>query len=196
MMLIFGQCPFHPHQATRNNAFDPKKRTDLPKRVLDIVLSNLSVFTTINNYEIYLKTRPASTMLLYNSFELASKTIICKSFPKTMSKCSHDQYRKETTTNNEFSLQLNNEFFGRYEDQIFFTWNNGNEEQLGSFLQTIRDQSPNVQFQKLIASSVPFLNAFVQNQHGDLFSRIYRHPLIQSYSLPYEVGHAKLVHSD
>ncbi|CAF3431167.1 unnamed protein product [Rotaria socialis] len=120
-ILPKGQCPFHPHQATSklfiifpydlflltigNNAFDPKKRTDLPKRVLDIVLSNLSVFTTINNYEIYLKTRPASTMLLYNSFELASKTIICKSFPKTMSKCSHDQYRKETTTNNEFSVK-------------------------------------------------------------------------------------------
>ncbi|CAF4651033.1 unnamed protein product [Rotaria socialis] len=43
-------------------------------------------------------------------------------------------------------------------------------------------------WKKLIASSVPFLNAFVQNQHGDLFSRIYRHPLIQSYSLPYEVA--------
>ncbi|CAF4667764.1 unnamed protein product, partial [Rotaria magnacalcarata] len=42
----------------------------------------------------------------------------------------------------------------------------------------------------------PFLNAFVQNQNGDLFSRIHRHPLIQGYSLPYEVGHAKLVHSD
>ncbi|CAF4673141.1 unnamed protein product, partial [Rotaria socialis] len=93
-------------------------------------------------------------------------------------------------------LQLNNEFFGRYKDQIFFTWNNGNEEQLGSFLQTIRDKSPNVQFQKLIGSCVPFLNAFVQNQNGDLFSRIHRHPLIQGYSLPYEVGHAKLVHSD
>ncbi|CAF3584523.1 unnamed protein product [Rotaria socialis] len=93
-------------------------------------------------------------------------------------------------------LQLNNEFFGRYKDQIFFTWNNGNEEKLGSFLQAIRDKSPNVQFQKLIASSVPFLNAFVQNQNGKLFSRIYRHPLIQGYSLPYEVGHAKLAHSD
>ncbi|CAF2061495.1 unnamed protein product [Rotaria magnacalcarata] len=91
-------------------------------------------------------------------------------------------------------LQLNNEFFGRYKDQIFFTWNNGNQEQLGSFLQTIRDKSPNVQFQKLIASSVPFLNAFVQNQNGNLFSRIYRRPLIQGYSLPYEVSHAKLVH--
>ncbi|CAF4866958.1 unnamed protein product, partial [Rotaria magnacalcarata] len=93
-------------------------------------------------------------------------------------------------------LQLNNEFFGRYKDQIFFTWNNGNEEELGSFLRTIRDKSPNVQFQKLIASSVPFLNAFVENQNGNLFSRIYRHPLIQGYSLPYEVGHVKLVHSD
>ncbi|CAF4615570.1 unnamed protein product, partial [Rotaria socialis] len=71
-------------------------------------------------------------------------------------------------------------------NQIFLTWSNGNEEQLGSFLQTIRDKSPNVQFQKLIASSVPFLNAFVQNQNGDLFSRIHRHPLIQGYSLPYE----------
>ncbi|CAF4431941.1 unnamed protein product, partial [Rotaria magnacalcarata] len=40
---------------------------------------------------------------------------------------------------------------------------------------------------KLIASSVPFLNAFVQNQNGNLFSRIYRRPLIQGYSLPYEV---------
>ncbi|CAF2095896.1 unnamed protein product [Rotaria magnacalcarata] len=86
--------------------------------------------------------------------------------------------------------------FYRYKDQIFFTWNNGNEEQLGSFLQTIKDKSPNVQFQKLIASSVSFLNTFVQNQNGNLFIRIYRHPLIQGYSLPYEVGHAKLVHSD
>ncbi|CAF4348468.1 unnamed protein product, partial [Rotaria magnacalcarata] len=93
-------------------------------------------------------------------------------------------------------LQLNNEFFGRYKDQIFFKWNNGNEEELDSFLQTIRDKSPNVQFQKLIASSVPFLNAFVQNQNGNLFSRIYRHPFIQGYSLPYEVGNTKLVHSD
>jgi hypothetical protein len=73
-------------------------------------------------------------------------------------------------------------FFYRYKDEIFFTCNNGNEEQLGSFLQTITDKNPNVQFQKLIASSVPFLNAFVQNQNGDLFSRIYRHPLIQGYS--------------
>ncbi|CAF5222102.1 unnamed protein product, partial [Rotaria magnacalcarata] len=83
-----------------------------------------------------------------------------------------------------------------YKDQIFFTWNNGNEEELGSFLQTIRDKNPNVQFQKLIGTNVPFLNAFVENQNDNLFSRIYRHPFIQGYSLPYEVGNTKLVHSD
>ncbi|CAF2051721.1 unnamed protein product, partial [Rotaria magnacalcarata] len=34
------------------------------------------------------------------------------------------------------------------------------------------------------------------NPEIDCLNRIYRHPLIQGYSLPYEVGHAKLVHSD
>ncbi|CAF4573159.1 unnamed protein product [Rotaria socialis] len=85
-----------------------KQTTALPKRVLDIVLSNLSVFTPINNYEVYLKNRSASPMLLHNSFEPASKTIICKSFSETMPKCSQDQYRKETTTNNEFSVKQEN----------------------------------------------------------------------------------------
>ncbi|CAF5171891.1 unnamed protein product, partial [Rotaria magnacalcarata] len=56
--------------------------------------------------------------------------------------------------------------YSKYKDQIFFTWNNGNEEELGSFLQTIRDKNPNVQFQKLIGTNVPFLNAFVENQNG------------------------------
>ncbi|CAF4407436.1 unnamed protein product, partial [Rotaria magnacalcarata] len=92
-----------------NNVFDPQKRTALPKLLLDIVLSNLSVFTPINNnYQIDLKSRSASPMLLHNSFELASNTIICKSFSETMSKCSQDQYRKETTTNNEFSVKQDN----------------------------------------------------------------------------------------
>ncbi|CAF5172510.1 unnamed protein product, partial [Rotaria magnacalcarata] len=67
-------------------------------------------------------------------------------------------------------IKSKNEFFRRYKDQVFFTWNNGNEEELGSFLQTIRDKNPNVQFQKLIGTNVPFLNAFVENQNGELFA--------------------------
>ncbi|CAF4733501.1 unnamed protein product, partial [Rotaria socialis] len=66
------------------------------------------VFTPINNYEIYLINQSTSPMLLHNSFEPASKTIICKSFSETMAKCSQDQYRKETTTNNEFSVKQEN----------------------------------------------------------------------------------------
>ncbi|CAM4841013.1 unnamed protein product [Rotaria magnacalcarata] len=93
-------------------------------------------------------------------------------------------------------IKSKNEFFGRYKDQIFFTWNNGNEEQLGSFLQTIRDKKPNVQFQKLIGTNVPFLNAFVENQNGELFTRVYHHPILPRYTLPYVVGHSKLAHGD
>ncbi|CAF5114934.1 unnamed protein product, partial [Rotaria magnacalcarata] len=93
-------------------------------------------------------------------------------------------------------IKSKNEFFGRYKDQIFFTWNNGNEEELGSFLQTIRDKNPNVQFQKLIGTNVPFLNAFVENQNGELFTRVYHHPILPRYTLPYVVGHSKLAHGD
>ncbi|CAF4574311.1 unnamed protein product [Rotaria socialis] len=73
-----------------------------------ILLKAINVFTPINNYEIYLINQSTSPMLLHNSFELASNTIICKSFSETMSKCSQDQYRKETTTNNEFSVKQEN----------------------------------------------------------------------------------------
>ncbi|CAF2234943.1 unnamed protein product, partial [Rotaria magnacalcarata] len=91
-------------------------------------------------------------------------------------------------------IKSKNEFFGRYKDQVFFTWNNGKEEELGSFLQTIRDKNPNVQFQKLIGTNVPFLNAFVENQNGELFTRVYHHPILPRYTLPYVVGHSKLAH--
>ncbi|CAF1234049.1 unnamed protein product, partial [Rotaria magnacalcarata] len=82
----------------------------------------------------------------------------------------------------------NNVFY--YKDQIY-TLTKGSPNTM-----PLSDTLSNIYVFKLIASSVPFLHAFVQNQNGNLFSRIYRHPLIQSYSLPYEVGHAKLVHSD
>ncbi|CAF4450136.1 unnamed protein product [Rotaria magnacalcarata] len=86
--------------------------------------------------------------------------------------------------------------YSKYKDLVFFTWNNGNEEEFGSFLQTIRDKNPNVQFQKLIGTNVPFLNAFVENQNGELFTPVYHHPILPRYTLPYVVGHSKLAHGD
>ncbi|CAF3947392.1 unnamed protein product [Rotaria magnacalcarata] len=72
----------------------------------------------------------------------------------------------------------------------------GMKKNLVVFLQTIRDKNPNVQFQKLIGTNVPFLNAFVKNQNGELSTRVYHHPILPRYTLPYVVGHSKLAHGD
>jgi hypothetical protein len=44
--------------------------------------------------------------------------------------------------------------------------------------------------------NVRFLNAYIENREGQLYSRVYRDPSIQSYVLPYVVGHSKLNHSE
>ena len=41
-----------------------------------------------------------------------------------------------------------------------------------------------------------FLNAYIENQNGQLYSRVYHDPSSQSYMLPYVTGHSKLKHSD
>ncbi|CAF2404113.1 unnamed protein product [Rotaria sp. Silwood2] len=50
--------------------------------------------------------------------------------------------------------------------------------------------------QKLIGSSVQILNAYVENLHDQLYSRAYRDPTIQNYTLPYVMGHSKLAYSN
>lgn len=85
--------------------------------------------------------------------------------------------------------------FSRYKDQLFFTWN-GFKNELDHFLQTIRQRYPQVQLRTLIDTSLPFLNAYVANQEGRLFSRVYHDPTIQAYTLPYVVGHSKVNYSD
>ena len=87
-------------------------------------------------------------------------------------------------------------FLRRYKDEIFFTWNKSNDGELHGLLQTIKEKHPNVRFQKLIGSNVTYLNAYIENRQGQLYSRVYHHPIIQSYTLPYVVGHSKLAHSN
>ncbi|CAF3327476.1 unnamed protein product [Rotaria socialis] len=93
-------------------------------------------------------------------------------------------------------LRSKNELFGRYKDQIFFTWNNSNEKELCRFLQTLQDKDSPIQFQQRIASTVRFLNVHIDNLKGELSTRIYHQAMMQKYSLPYVVGHSKQAHSD
>ncbi|CAF4975871.1 unnamed protein product, partial [Rotaria sp. Silwood1] len=95
-------------------------------------------------------------------------------------------------------VKENNELFGRYKDEIFFTWNKSNALTLETFLQKeIREKYINVRFQYSIGTNVEFLNAYVENRDGQLYTRVFHQPTtIHRYTLPYVIGHSKVSHSD
>lgn len=87
-------------------------------------------------------------------------------------------------------------FPSRYKDEIFFTWNQSNDKELERFLQAIKEQYPQVQFEETIESSTQYLNAYVENRHGKLYSRVNHNSTMERYALPYVMGHSKLAYSD
>ncbi|CAF4223338.1 unnamed protein product [Rotaria sordida] len=93
-------------------------------------------------------------------------------------------------------INQNIEFFGRYKDQIFFTWNKSSALELETFLENIREKHLNVRFQKFISTNAQFLNAYIENQQGQLYSRVHYDPNIPRYTLPYTMSHSKSAHSD
>lgn len=87
-------------------------------------------------------------------------------------------------------------FLHRHKDQIFFTWNKSDKLAIQTFLQDIRETDKTVRFQMSTDFSVSYLNVLVENQKGDLYTRVYHEPTIQKYRLPYVTNHSKLAHSD
>ncbi|CAF0829729.1 unnamed protein product [Adineta steineri] len=92
-------------------------------------------------------------------------------------------------------VQRKNEFFGRYKDEIFFTWNDS-DHVLRTYLQAVQNVQNNVHFQISIGSSVRFFGAHVENRQGQLYTRVHHDLFMQNYTLPYVVGHTKLKHSN
>jgi len=108
-------------------------------------------------------------------------------------------------------LLVENEFYGRSvffclilkidsvshyrcKNQIFFTWNQS-VNKLNQFLQTIGSQYSYLVLEAEFGSRVTFLNAYIENLNGTLYTRVYHDPNIQKYTLPYVIGNAKVVHS-
>lgn len=65
-----------------------------------------------------------------------------------------------------------------------------------SLLQSLKQRYPNVLFQYTIGASVRFLDAYVENRQGQLYTRVFRDPNARPYTLPYVVGHPKCQHSE
>jgi len=82
----------------------------------------------------------------------------------------------------------------RCKNQIFFTWNQP-VNKLHQLLQTIGSEHSYVVLEVEFGSKIAFLNAYIENLNGTLYTRVYHDPSIQKYTLPYVIGNAKVAHS-
>ncbi|CAF1392968.1 unnamed protein product [Adineta steineri] len=90
--------------------------------------------------------------------------------------------------------RLKTELYGRYKDQIFFTWNSSKEE-LQALLQTTNQKHSNVHIEASFGRSIHFLNAQIENRNGHLYTSVYHDKTqISKYILPYVVRDTKAQH--
>ena len=86
-------------------------------------------------------------------------------------------------------------YYHRHQNHILLTWN-GSKESLEQFLQSIQTRYPNVHLDISIGTAVVFMNVFLENQLGFLFSEVYHDDDKQKYTLPFVTGNSIEQHSD
>lgn len=62
-------------------------------------------------------------------------------------------------------------------------------------LARVRQHVPSVKWDIKIGAQVDFLQAYLENRQGRLYTRVYHDPQIQKYTLPYVNRHAQIEHS-
>ncbi|CAF4263437.1 unnamed protein product, partial [Rotaria magnacalcarata] len=72
------------------------------------------------------------------------------------------------------------EFYGRYIDDIFMTWNRS-EEELRKFLDDVNTWHPNIKLDYKIGRSLPFLDVQLTNNNGILLTSVYHKPAAEPY---------------
>jgi len=93
-------------------------------------------------------------------------------------------------------INARQQFFGRHKNDIFFTWN-GTYEELQNLLQQIQEHDTNVHQQIAISSKIQYINAYLENRTGHVYSCVDHQPAyLQQYTLPYVVHHPIEEHSN
>ncbi|CAF3228087.1 unnamed protein product [Rotaria sp. Silwood2] len=89
---------------------------------------------------------------------------------------------------------LEKEFYGRFQNQFFLTWNKTNTE-FFHMIKMIRNQHKDIHLDIKIDSTVQFLHVHIENQNGTFYSRVdHDSGMMQKYTLPYVVGNSKVAH--
>ncbi|CAF1530832.1 unnamed protein product, partial [Rotaria sordida] len=82
------------------------------------------------------------------------------------------------------------EFYGRYIDDIFMTWNKS-ETELKKLLEQANTWHPNIKLAYKISQSLPFLDTLLMNNNGILSTAVYHKPAAEPYVVPFLSDHSR-----
>ncbi|CAF4478154.1 unnamed protein product [Rotaria socialis] len=85
-------------------------------------------------------------------------------------------------------LEVSNEIYGRYVDDIFFT-SNDSFESIDQMLDEANNFHPNIKLVRQIGRSVPFLDVFIHNSKGALKTSVYHKEAAEPYVVPFGSDH-------
>ncbi|CAF4204798.1 unnamed protein product, partial [Adineta steineri] len=84
------------------------------------------------------------------------------------------------------------EFYGRYIDDIFMTWNKS-EQDLKDLLDQANQWHPNIKLDYKISHSLPFLDVLLTNDYGTLTTSVYHKPAAEPCVVPFISDHPRHV---
>ncbi|CAF3414731.1 unnamed protein product [Rotaria socialis] len=85
-------------------------------------------------------------------------------------------------------LEVSNEIYGRYVDDIFFT-SNDSLESIDQMLDEANNFHPNIKLVRQIGRSVPFLDVLIENRKGTLTTSVYHKEAAEPYVVPFGSDH-------
>ncbi|CAF4861540.1 unnamed protein product, partial [Rotaria socialis] len=85
---------------------------------------------------------------------------------------------------------ITGEFYGRYIDDIFMTWNRS-ENDLKNLLNDANTWHPNIKLEYKISKSLPFLDVILTNNNGMLSTSVYHKPAAEPYVVPFISDHPR-----
>ncbi|CAF3925968.1 unnamed protein product [Rotaria sp. Silwood1] len=87
---------------------------------------------------------------------------------------------------------ITSEFYGRYIDDVFMTWNRS-EKELRKLLDNANTWHPNIKLDYKIDKSLPFLDVLLTNNNGILLTSVYHKPAAEPYVTPFLSDHPRHV---
>ncbi|CAF1489078.1 unnamed protein product [Rotaria sordida] len=172
--------------------------TMLPQdEALDIVVEFLRFhdYTKVKGIDLETIRELAAIVLKENVFVYGNKIYrqvlggaMGSSFTLTLANIFMWKWQKELVRRQD----MTGEFYGRYIDDIFMTWNKS-EKALQDLLDHANTWHSNIKLEYKISKSLPFLDVVLTNTNGILSTSVYHKPAAEPYVVPFNSDHPRHV---